>query len=234
MREILGPARFVRESRLATSKPGVVTGLAYTPAGGEVLHIEATRYSGTGALTLTGHIGQVMKESAQAALSLVRSRARELGIDPGAFKDMDIHIHVPSGAIPKDGPSAGVGMFTAIASLVTNTPVRSDTAMTGEITLRGLVLLIGGLKENARRHASGLRNVIITNSTKGRLPISPPSQSSRSTRETVDDVLQHALGARTPSRQAGEQRSNQAPGPRSALCAKSRLLNNSRLRPTDS
>ena len=144
IRSILGPPRYVRETRLKTSTPGVVTGLAYTPAGGEVLFVEATRYPGRGSLILTGHIGEVMRESAQAALSLVRSRVDKLGIDPGAFKDTDIHIHVPSGAVPKDGPSAGVAMFTALASLFTNTPVRWDVAKTGAITLRGLVLPIGG------------------------------------------------------------------------------------------
>lgn len=145
--ESLGPQRFFRETRLQTSKPGVVTGLAFTPTGGEILYIEAIRYNGRGTVTLTGHIGEVMRESAQAAISLVRSRAHDLGIEEGAFKETDIHIHVPSGAVPKDGPSAGTAMFTAIASLFANTPVRSDVAMTGEITLRGLVLPIGGLKE---------------------------------------------------------------------------------------
>jgi len=138
--QMLGPAKYVRETKLKTSKPGVVTGLAYTPAGGEVLHIEATRYPGKGNVTLTGHIGEVMKESVQAALSLVRSRNGEIGVKPEDFRDMDIHVHVPAGAVPKDGPSAGIAMFTALASLFTNTPVRPDVAMTGEITLRGLVL----------------------------------------------------------------------------------------------
>src|SRR5262245_23607233 len=145
----LGPARYVRESKLKTSQPGVVTGLAYTPYGGEVLHIEATRYTGKGNVTLTGQIGNVMKESVQAALSLVRSRNGQIGIKPDDFKDMDIHVHVPAGAVPKDGPSAGIAMFTALASLFTNKPVRPDVAMTGEITLRGLVLPIGGLKEKS-------------------------------------------------------------------------------------
>src|SRR5690606_23291680 len=127
--EMLGPVRFVRESRLKTNKPGVVTGLAYTPVGGEVLHIEATRFPGKGQIILTGQIGNVMKESAQAARSLVRSRTRELGINPDEFKETDIHVHVPAGAVPKDGPSAGVAMFTAISSLFTGTPVRADVAM---------------------------------------------------------------------------------------------------------
>jgi ATP-dependent Lon protease len=147
--EMLGPARFIHDTKLGANKPGVVTGLAYTPVGGEVLHIEATRYPGKGNITLTGQIGNVMKESMQAALSLVRSRDGQVGASPEEFRDTDIHVHVPAGAIPKDGPSAGVAMFTALASLFSNTPVRSDVAMTGEITLRGLVLPIGGLKEKS-------------------------------------------------------------------------------------
>src|SRR5947207_1293309 len=134
--------RYVRETKLATSKPCVATGLAYTPYGGEVLYIEATRYPGKGNVILTGHIGEVMKESVQAALSLVRTRANEIGAKPEEFRDNDIHVHVPAGAVPKDGPSAGIAMFTALASLFSNTPVRPDVAMTGEITLRGLVLPI--------------------------------------------------------------------------------------------
>src|SRR5207244_5106366 len=160
--EMLGPARYVRDTKLKTSKPGVVTGLAYTPYGGEVLYIEATRYPGKGQITLTGQIGNVMKESAQAALSLVRTRANELGVKPEEFLDSDIHVHVPAGAVPKDGPSAGVAMFTALASLFSNTPVRADVAMTGEITLRGLLLPIGGLKEKSlAAMRAGISTVII-------------------------------------------------------------------------
>ena len=160
--QTLGPARYVHETKLAASKPGVVTGLAYTPMGGEVLHIEATRYPGKGNVTLTGQIGNVMKESVQAALSLVRSRDGEIGAKPEDFRDNDIHVHVPAGAVPKDGPSAGVAMFTALASLFSNTPVRSDVAMTGEITLRGLVLPIGGLKEKSlAAMRAGISTVII-------------------------------------------------------------------------
>ncbi len=194
---LLGPPRYVRESRLKTSKPGVVTGLAFTPVGGEVLHIEATRYPGKGSLILTGHIGEVMKESAQAALSLVRTRVRELGIDPGAFKDTDIHVHVPSGAVPKDGPSAGVAMFTAIASLFSNTPVRNDVAMTGEITLRGLVLPIGGLKEKSLAALrAGIECVLIPKLNEKDLPDLPAEVKSAVKfvpTETVDEVLENAL-----------------------------------------
>lgn len=195
VQNILGPARYVRETRLTTGKPGVVTGLAYTPTGGEVLHIEATRYPGKGGLTLTGQIGQVMKESAQAALSLVRSRASELGIDPDAFRDADIHIHVPSGAVPKDGPSAGVGMFTAIASLFTDTPVRADVAMTGEITLRGLILPIGGLKEKTlAAMQAGIQTVIVPRLNEKDLPDIPGEVKEKLRLELVDNVdeLLHA------------------------------------------
>ena len=161
-REMLGPARYIHDTKLTANKPGVVTGLAYTPVGGEVLHIEATRYPGKGNITLTGQIGNVMKESMQAALSLVRSRDGQIGVKPEEFRDTDIHVHVPAGAVPKDGPSAGVAMFTALASLFSNTPVRSDVAMTGEITLRGLVLPIGGLKEKSlAAMRAGITTVII-------------------------------------------------------------------------
>lgn len=147
VRQILGPVRFIRETRLQTSSPGVVTGLAYTPVGGNVLHIEALRYPGTGQIKLTGQLGEVMKESVQAALSLLKSRASQLAIPAEDFGRYDVHVHVPAGAVPKDGPSAGITMFVALASLFTGKPVSPGIAMTGEISLRGLVLPIGGLKE---------------------------------------------------------------------------------------
>jgi ATP-dependent Lon protease len=145
--QILGPEQHVRELASRVATPGVVTGLAYTPVGGEVLFIEATQYPGKGSLKLTGQIGNVMKESAEAALSLIKSRAKRLGLDEKLFNEIDLHVHVPAGAVPKDGPSAGIAMFTAMASLLMNRPCRADVAMTGEVTLRGLVLPIGGLKE---------------------------------------------------------------------------------------
>ena len=193
----LGPARYVRESKLKTSQPGVVTGLAYTPYGGEVLHIEATRYSGKGNVTLTGQIGNVMKESVQAALSLVRSRNGQIGVRPDDFKDMDIHVHVPAGAVPKDGPSAGVAMFTAIASLFANKPVRPDVAMTGEITLRGLVLPIGGLKEKSlAAMRAGISTVIIPKLNEKDL-VDVPEEAKQKLKfvpvENVDEVLEVAL-----------------------------------------
>jgi ATP-dependent Lon protease len=160
--EILGAPRFENEVAMRTSVPGVATGLAWTPVGGDILFIEATRAPGKGSLILTGQLGDVMRESAQAALSLVKNRAASLGIDPGIFEKTDIHIHVPAGATPKDGPSAGVAMFTALFSLLTGRTVRSDTAMTGEISLRGLVLPVGGIKEKVTAAArAGLTRVLL-------------------------------------------------------------------------
>ncbi len=160
--EVLGPPRYESELALRVSQPGVATGLAYTPVGGEILFVEATMYPGSGKLTLTGQIGEVMRESAQAAMSLLKSKADAYGLDQKALNDMDIHVHVPAGAIPKDGPSAGVSIYTALASLVRGIPVRADVAMTGEITLRGLVMPIGGVKEKtlaARR--AGVATVVL-------------------------------------------------------------------------
>ncbi len=189
--------RSVREERLKTSLPGVVTGLAYTPAGGEILFVEATKYPGKGATQLTGQIGNVMKESMQAALSLVRSRAESLGIPPEAFTENDLHVHVPSGAIPKDGPSAGCAMFTALASLFAGKSVRSDVAMTGEITLRGLVLPIGGLKEKSLAALrAGISEVIIPKLNEKDLADIPAEAREKmrfTLAETVDDVLAAAL-----------------------------------------
>jgi len=159
---ILGPPLFENEVAMRTSVPGVATGLAWTPVGGDILFIEATRVPGRGALILTGQLGEVMRESAQAALSIVKNRAVALGIDPGVFEKSDIHIHVPAGAIPKDGPSAGVAMFMALVSLLTERTIRSDTAMTGEISLRGLVLPVGGIKEKTVAAArAGIRRVML-------------------------------------------------------------------------
>jgi ATP-dependent Lon protease len=193
----LGPPKFEPELAQRTRVAGVATGMAYTPYGGEILFIEATRMPGKGGIILTGQIGEVMKESATAAFSLIRSRAKELGIDPATLTDSDIHIHVPAGAIPKDGPSAGTAMFTALASLMLNKPIRPDVAMTGEITLRGLVLPIGGLKEKtlaAKR--AGIKEVIVPKRNEKDLPDIP--QEVRDTIKfnfvsTIDEVLQIAL-----------------------------------------
>jgi ATP-dependent Lon protease len=159
---ILGPARFESETAMRTSVPGVATGLAWTPVGGDILFIEATRIPGGGRLILTGQLGDVMKESAQAALSIVKNRAAALGIDASRFEKSDIHVHVPAGAIPKDGPSAGVAMFMALVSLMIDRTIRSDTAMTGEISLRGLVLPVGGIKEKVvAAHSAGIKRVML-------------------------------------------------------------------------
>jgi ATP-dependent Lon protease len=164
---VLGPKRFENELAMRTSLPGVATGLAWTPVGGDILFVEATRIPGTGALILTGQLGDVMKESAQAALSLVKSRANALGISEEVFTKSDIHVHVPAGAIPKDGPSAGVTMYVTLVSLLTDKKVRSDTAMTGEISLRGLVLPVGGIKEKVVAAArSGIKTVLLPSRNK--------------------------------------------------------------------
>jgi ATP-dependent Lon protease len=197
--KVLGPPRFEPELAQRTSVPGVATGLAYTPVGGEILFIEATRMPGKGSIILTGQIGEVMKESATAAYSLIRSRSEKLGIDSELLTNSDIHIHVPAGAIPKDGPSAGTAMFTALASLMMNRSVKADVAMTGEITLRGLVLPIGGLKEKplaAKR--AGIREVIIPERNRKDLPELP--EEVRNTLKfhfvnNIDQVLEHALAA---------------------------------------
>jgi ATP-dependent Lon protease len=181
--EMLGAPRFLdEEMEERTKDPGVAIGLAWTPAGGEVLFIEASRMAGSGALTLTGQLGEVMKESTRAALSWLRTHAREYGIDPDFFKNAEMHIHVPSGAIPKDGPSAGVTMATAMASVLTGRPVRGDVAMTGEITLSGRVLPVGGIKEKvlaARR--VGIREVIL------------PKQNAKNVNEDLTPELRQDL-----------------------------------------
>jgi len=160
--DFLGTEKVFPETAMRTSHPGVATGLAWTEAGGNVLFVEATKMPGKKALSLTGNMGEVMQESAKAALSYIRSQPKKLNIDPEFFEKYDLHLHVPAGAIPKDGPSAGITMATAIASILTERPVRSDIAMTGEITLSGTVLPIGGVKEKvlaAKR--AGIKTVIL-------------------------------------------------------------------------
>ncbi|HQS18883.1 endopeptidase La [Reyranella sp.] len=160
--ELLGPLRFENDVAMRTSVPGVATGLAWTPVGGDILFIEATRSPGNGKLILTGQLGEVMRESAQAALSVLKNKAKSIGLDAVLFEKNDIHVHVPAGATPKDGPSAGVAMFMALASLMTGRTIRSDTAMTGEISLRGLVLPVGGIKEKVvAAAAAGITRVML-------------------------------------------------------------------------
>jgi ATP-dependent Lon protease len=194
---ILGPRRFESEVAMRTSVPGVATGLAWTPTGGDILFVEAAKVPGSGRLILTGQLGEVMKESAQAALSLVKARASTLGVDPAAFEKSDIHVHVPAGAIPKDGPSAGVAMFTALASLLTGRTVRSDTAMTGEISLRGLVLPIGGVKNKVLAAVrAGITTVLLPERNKKDFE-DVPEAAREAVRfvwlATVDDAIKAAL-----------------------------------------
>ena len=205
---ILGPPRFEGEIALRTSVPGVATGLAWTPVGGDILFIEATRVPGKGGLILTGQLGDVMRESVQAALTLVKSRASQLGIDPAVFERSDIHVHVPAGATPKDGPSAGVAMFTALASLLTNRTVRHDTAMTGEISLRGLVLPVGGIKEKVvAAAAAGLSGVMLPARNRRDFEEIPKSAREKLTfiwLEQVDDAIANALAEAKPPAAAAE------------------------------
>ncbi|MGD0505722.1 MAG: endopeptidase La [Steroidobacteraceae bacterium] len=194
---ILGAPRFENDVALRTSVPGVATGLAWTPAGGDILFIESSRVKGTGKLILTGQLGDVMKESAQTAVTLVKSQADRLGIAPSVLDDCDLHIHVPAGAIPKDGPSAGVAMATSLASLLSKRTVRSDVAMTGEISLRGVVLPVGGIKEKCVAAArAGIRTVILPARNRRDLEDIPESVRNKLEfvwAERIDDVLAHAL-----------------------------------------
>jgi ATP-dependent Lon protease len=195
--KILGAARFENDVALRTSVPGVATGLAWTPAGGDILFIESSRVKGTGKLILTGQLGDVMKESAQAAVTLVKSQADRLGIDPAMLENVDLHIHVPAGAIPKDGPSAGVAIATSLASLLSKRTVRADVAMTGEISLRGVVLPVGGIKEKCVAAArAGIRTVILPARNRRDLDEIPESVRNRLEfvwAEKIDDVLARAL-----------------------------------------
>jgi ATP-dependent Lon protease len=197
VRGCLGPPKFFNEIALRTSLPGVATGLAWTPFGGDILFVEATKMAGDGKLLLTGQLGDVMKESAQAALSLVKSRAEPLGIEPDIFRKSDLHVHLPAGAIPKDGPSAGVTLFVAIVSLLTQRRVNKDVAMTGEISLRGLILPVGGIKEKvlaAKR--AGISCVLLPELNRKDLDEIPP-QARKELRfefvKSVDEALQLAL-----------------------------------------
>jgi ATP-dependent Lon protease len=197
VRDALGRQRHFQESAIRTAVPGVATGLAVTGAGGDVLFVEATAMPGKPGLTLTGQLGDVMKESAQIALSYVRGHTAELEIEPSAFEDRAFHVHVPAGAIPKDGPSAGVTMVTALTSLLTGRPVRHTVGMTGEVTLQGRVLPIGGVKQKVlAAHAAGLTNVVLPERNRGDLDDVPAEVRDAMKFHfamTVDEVLGAAL-----------------------------------------
>jgi ATP-dependent Lon protease len=206
VRSWLGPRRYEGEVRKRTSEPGVATGLAFTAVGGDVLFFEATAYPGKGRLTITGQLGDVMQESAQAALSWVRAHAQQLGLDPTWFQENDIHLHVPAGAVPKDGPSAGITMATAIASLVRNQPVSEDVGMTGEITLTGQVLPIGGIREKSlAAQRAGLKRIILPRDNEPDLAELPPETKKELEFvlvDTIDEVFEAAFdgkGAGRPS-----------------------------------
>ncbi|MFO0707641.1 MAG: endopeptidase La [Nitrospira sp.] len=229
LHKYLGVPKYVPESELEKDEVGVATGLAWTESGGDVLYIEATAMKGKGHLTLTGHLGDVMKESAQAALSYVRSREKTLNINPDMFSKQDLHIHVPAGAIPKDGPSAGITMATAIASALSGIPARRDLAMTGEITLRGRVLPIGGLKEKilAAKRAK-LTTVILPRRNKKDLEEIPKhllKGIQLSFADTMDDVMKIALrrttkaSAKRPSPPLASSRAKPSRPPRSRRAA---------------
>jgi ATP-dependent Lon protease len=207
VRDALGRQKFFQESVARTATPGVATGLAVTGTGGDVLFIEATamKNGGKGGLVLTGQLGDVMKESAQIALSYVRGHAHELEIDPSVFEDRSFHVHVPAGAIPKDGPSAGVTMTTALTSLLTGRPVKHTVGMTGEVTLQGRVLPIGGVKQKVlAAHAAGLTDVVLPERNRGDLDDVPQEVRDAMTFHfamTIDEVLAVALEP-APLRQA--------------------------------
>jgi ATP-dependent Lon protease len=209
VRSWLGPRRYEGEVRKRTSEPGVATGLAFTAVGGDVLFFEATAYPGKGRLTITGQLGDVMQESAQAALSWVRAHAQHLGLDPAWFQENDIHLHVPAGAVPKDGPSAGITMATAIASLVRNQPVSEDVGMTGEITLTGQVLPIGGIREKSlAAQRAGLKRIIVPRENEPDLAGLPPETKKELEFvlvDTIDEVFEAAFDGKGTGRPSERQ-----------------------------
>jgi ATP-dependent Lon protease len=216
LQRYLGPLRFTAESRARISTPGVATGLAWTPAGGELMFIEATAMKGKRGLTLTGQLGDVMKESAAAALSFIRANAAALVADEDFYDSHDIHIHVPAGAIPKDGPSAGVTLMTALVSLLTNRPVRKDLAMTGEITLRGQVLPVGGIKEKVlAAHRAGITTLILPEWNRKDLEDIPRNVKSELRFHFVDRMLDVVeLAIEKPRGKAGARKRPKAPAER--------------------
>jgi len=236
VRTALGKRRFYDDVAERIDRPGVATGLVWTPTGGEIIFVEAALTPGKGELKLTGQLGEVMKESASAALSYLKSRAASLEIDPLLFDKNDIHIHVPAGAQPKEGPSAGVTVLTAMASLLTGRPVREDVAMTGEITLRGRVLPIGGIKEKVLgAHRAGLRRVLLPRRNEADLDDIPSDLRKEMQLvmvESIDEVLREALtprklavtsnGANGAERAKGSVRVRPAPPSRPAAKARRR------------
>src|SRR5437870_6981951 len=202
VRAALGKRRFYDDVAERIDRPGIATGLVWTPTGGEIIFVEATLTPGKGELKLTGQLGEVMKESAAAALSYLKSRAADIGIEPSLFDKNDIHVHVPAGAQPKEGPSAGVTVLTAMASSLTGRPVRDDVAMTGEITLRGRVLPIGGIKEKVLgAHRAGLRRILMPNRNEADLddiPADLRKEMKFVMVESIDQVLREALAPRGP------------------------------------
>jgi ATP-dependent Lon protease len=219
VRSWLGPRRFPADPRKRTADPGVATGLAYTPVGGDVLFIEATAYPGKGKLTITGQLGEVMRESAQAALSWVRSHAQELGLPENWFAEHDVHIHVPAGAVPKDGPSAGITIATAIASLVRGVPVAEDLGMTGEITLTGQVLPIGGVREKVlAAQRAGLKRVVLPRENEPDLG-ELPKEARRELEFVLVDSIEEVLAAAFESPADRRPRSAPSPERQAALSA---------------
>jgi len=206
---ILGAGRYDNEVALRTGLTGVATGLAWTPVGGDILFVEASRTIGDGKLILTGQLGEVMKESAQAALTLVKTHAARLGIEVGSFEKSNVHVHVPAGAIPKDGPSAGVAIFVALASLFVDRPVRNDTAMTGEISLRGLVLPVGGIKDKVlAAMRAGIARVLLPARNRRDLDEVPAEEREKLEfvfLDSVDDALANALRSNGAAAAAGER-----------------------------
>ncbi|MGQ9653266.1 MAG: endopeptidase La [Thermodesulfobacteriota bacterium] len=220
----LGPVKYLSEVAERTAQAGVATGLAWTPAGGDILFVEATKMPGKKSLLLTGQLGDVMKESAQAALSFIRSKATELHVDPRFFERMDIHVHVPEGAIPKDGPSAGVTIFVALTSMLTGRPVRSDVAMTGEITLRGLVLPVGGIKEKVlAAHRAGIQTVILPEKNRKDLEEVPEKVRRGMNFHFVRRMEELVTLALTPAKEKGRSRGvggRRSPVPKAASPSK--------------
>jgi ATP-dependent Lon protease len=217
VREWLGPRRFAGEVRKRTAEPGVATGLAVTPVGGDVLFIEATAYPGKGRLKVTGQLGDVMQESAQAAHSWAWSRAEQLGLDPDWFATRDVHVHVPAGAQPKDGPSAGIAIATAIVSIASQRPVSADIAMTGEITLTGQVLPIGGVRDKAlAAQRAGVKTVVLPKENEpdlSELPSEAREQLSFVLADSIDEVLSVAFDGSAPAR---ARRASPLPGRKAA------------------